>query len=150
MTVSVSRLAFAALSAVAAAAVLTTPAGAAAYGNEISVRKDAHINPDDTITLFGTYRCAPTSPVGSVQVSVTVIQDGTRLTFAGDEAARCDGERHDWTASGGLRMTPGFHPGAAGAEVRLQRAGVSGSGLVPTSVHVSHLAESRQDIEVYG
>ncbi|MEU8774709.1 DUF6299 family protein [Streptomyces sp. NPDC048606] len=146
MAVSVSRLTLAALSAVVAATAFTTPAGAAAYGNGISVREEAHLNPDNTVTLSGTYRCAPASPVGTVQISATLIQEGTRLTFGGDQAPNCDGEEHEWTASGTLRMTPGVHPGAARAETRLQRVGTSGTGLIPRAVHASNLAEDGREV----
>ncbi|MCY0945854.1 DUF6299 family protein [Streptomyces antarcticus] len=145
MRVSRPRLALAALSALAAATVLTATASAAHGGNEISVQEDARIGGDGTVTLSGTYRCAPPSPVGTVQIAAAVLQEGTRLGFGGGEAD-CDGEVHRWEATGTLRLTPDVHPGAAAAEVRLQEIRRSG-GLLPTSLRT--VAEDRRDIELH-
>lgn len=59
MRVSTRRLAVTVLSALAAATVFTTPAGARAQGDEISVQKSGHISDDGHVTLFGTYTCSP-------------------------------------------------------------------------------------------
>ncbi|MFF5446878.1 DUF6299 family protein [Streptomyces sp. NPDC012888] len=142
MRISPRRVAVAALSTLAAMSAFTTPAGAGAFGDEISVLPYGHIS-ENSVTLYGTYRCDPASPRG-VQIQATVVQDGTRLAFGGEEAV-CDGEQHKWSATGTLRMTPDVHPGGAGAEVRLQHASVGSS---PFSVHVSHLAEQHRDIEL--
>ncbi|MEV0412655.1 DUF6299 family protein [Streptomyces sp. NPDC050448] len=140
MRVSTRRMAVTALSALAAATVLTTPAGARAQGDEISVQKFGHISGDGQVTLFGTYTCAPSSPRG-VQIQVTLVQDGTRLGFGGEEAV-CDGGQHDWSATTSLRLTPDVHPGPAGAEARLQSANLH-SGM---TLRVSYLAQAERDV----
>ncbi|MEV8532808.1 DUF6299 family protein [Streptomyces sp. NPDC051211] len=143
MRITTPRLALAAVSAVAAAAAFTAPASAGAFGNEISVQPYGHISENGTVTLSGTYRCTTPSPSGAVQISATIVQDGTRLGFGGEEAV-CDGEQRKWSATGSLRMTPNIHPGGAGAEVRLQSVRPSG-GLIP---HVSYVAEEHRDVEL--
>ncbi|MER5929580.1 DUF6299 family protein [Streptomyces sp. NPDC002054] len=143
MRISTPRLALAAVSVLAATSAFAAPASAGAFGNDISVQPYGHISKDGNVTLFGTYRCTAPSPSGAVQISATLVQDGTRLGFGGEEAI-CDGEQRKWSATGSLRMTPDVHPGGAGAEVRLQSARPSG-GLVP---HVSYVAEDRRDIEL--
>lgn len=145
MRISGPRLALAALSALTAATALTASASAAHNGNEISVQRDAQIGEHGTVTLSGTYRCTPPSPMGTVQIAATLVQEGTRLGFGGGEAD-CDGAVHRWEATGTLRMTPDVHPGAAGAEVRLQEIARSG-GLLPT--RLSNVAEDRRDIELH-
>ncbi|MER7462911.1 DUF6299 family protein [Streptomyces sp. NPDC097981] len=140
MRVSTRRLAVPVLSALAAAAVFATPAGARAHGNEISVQKFGHISDDGHVTLSGTYACAPSSPRG-VQIQVTLAQDGTRLGFGGEEAV-CDGAEHDWSLTGSLRQAPGVHPGPAGVEARLQSASLH-SGM---TLRVSYLAQAERDV----
>lgn len=140
MRVSTRRLAVTALSALAAASVFTTPADARAHGDTISVQEFGHISDDGHVTLFGTYACAPSSPRG-VQIEVALVQDGTRLAFGGDEAV-CDGAEHDWSATSSLRLTPGVHPGPAGAEARLQAANLH-SGM---TLRVSYLAQAERNV----
>ncbi|MFG2293786.1 DUF6299 family protein [Streptomyces sp. NPDC048603] len=140
-----SRLVLAVACAATAAAVAAAPANSADFGNEISVYEQGRIVEGDSVTLFGTYRCVTPSPSGAVQIQATVIQDGSRLAFGGDEAV-CDGEQRKWSATGTLRMTPGVHSGAAGAEVRLQSARLA-SGVFPP-VAVSHLAADQKDVEL--
>ncbi|MEV7613906.1 DUF6299 family protein [Streptomyces sp. NPDC089799] len=140
-----SRLVLAAACAAAAAIVVATPANSADFGNEISVQEQGRIVEGDSVTLSGTYRCVTPSPSGAVQIQATLVQDGSRLSFGGDEAV-CDGEQHQWSATGKLRMTPGVHAGAAGAEARLQSARLT-SGVFPP-VSVSHLAADRKDVEL--
>ncbi|MFI6148949.1 DUF6299 family protein [Streptomyces sp. NPDC051109] len=139
MRVSTRRVAVTALSALAAATALTAPADARSHGNEISVQEVGHISEDGRVTLFGTYRCEPSSPRG-VQIQVTLAQDSTRLGFGGEEAA-CDGQQHDWSASTSLKLVT-VHPGAAAAEAKLQSASLH-SGF---SVRVSYLAQAERDV----
>lgn len=148
MRVSGLRMALAALSALAAATAVTVvsaSATAAHNGHEISVQRDAQIGEHGTVTLSGTYRCAPPSPMGTVQIAATLVQEGTKLGFGGGEAD-CDGQVHRWEATGTLRLTPDVHPGRARAEVRLQEIARSG-GLLPT--RLSNVAEDRRDIELH-
>ncbi|MCB5182249.1 DUF6299 family protein [Streptomyces antimicrobicus] len=139
MRISPSRLTAATLSALATAAVFATPAGAGAFGNEISVSPYGTISDAGAVTLHGTYRCTPGSPHG-VQIQAAVLQDSTRVGFGGEEAV-CDGEQHKWSATGSLEWTR-VHEGPAGAEVRLQSAAL-GSGF---TVRVTYLAESHRDV----
>ncbi|MEU9179698.1 DUF6299 family protein [Streptomyces sp. NPDC048550] len=142
MRVSTRRLAVTVLSALAAATVFTTPAGARSHGDEISVQKFGHISDDGHVTLFGTYKCRPSSPRG-VQIQVTLVQDGTRLGFGGGEAV-CDGAKHDWSAGTSLRLTPDVHPGAAGVEARLQSASLHSQ----MTLRVSYLAQTERDVQL--
>ncbi|MFE2140956.1 DUF6299 family protein [Streptomyces sp. NPDC059456] len=140
MRVSTRRAAVTVLSALAVAGVFTAPADARSHGGEISVQEFGHLSADGHVTLFGTYSCAPSSPRG-VQIQVTLVQDGSRLGFGGEEAV-CDGGQHDWSASASLRMTPGVHAGAAAAQARLQSANL-GTAM---TLRVSYLAEAERDI----
>ncbi|MFF1495598.1 DUF6299 family protein [Streptomyces sp. NPDC058304] len=146
MRASTRRLAVTVLSALAAATVFTTPAGARAKGDEISVQKFGHISDDGHVTLFGTYTCRPSSPRG-VQIQVTLTQDTdaqgtTRLGFGGEEAV-CDGQEHDWSASAPLDLVH-LQPGAASAEAKLQSASLH-SGF---ALRVSYLAKTEREIRL--
>ncbi|MCJ1679055.1 DUF6299 family protein [Streptomyces sp. APSN-46.1] len=137
------RMALAALSALAAAAVFTAPATATAFENGISVQPYAHIGDDGTVTLSGTYVCNDPSPVGAVQLSTAVTQDGTRLG-TGNGDVKCDGEEHAWETTASLRFTKGIHAGQALGEARLQVVHLQ--GLMPKSVDT--VAEDRHEIEL--
>lgn len=139
MRVSTRRLTVTALSALAAATAFTAPADARSHENSISVQEVGHISQDGHVTLYGTYACAPSSPRG-VQIQLTLAQDSARLGFGGEEAV-CDGREHDWSASASLELVD-VHPGAAGAEARLQAASLN-SGF---GVRVSYLAQAERDI----
>ncbi|WP_406183235.1 DUF6299 family protein [Streptomyces sp. NBC_01006] len=139
MRVSARRLAVTVLSALTAATAFTAPANAHSHENQISVREIGHISESGHVTLFGTYRCEPSSPRG-VQIQVTLTQDSTRLGFGGEEAV-CDGVEHDWSASASLELV-NVHPGAAGAQARLQAASLH-SGF---KLSVAYLAETGRDI----
>ncbi|MFD7839942.1 DUF6299 family protein [Streptomyces sp. NPDC059761] len=139
MRVSTRRLAVTVLSALAAATAFTAPADAHSHDNQISVQEVGHISEDGHVTLFGTYRCEPSSPRG-VQIQVTLTQDSTRLGFGGEEAV-CDGVEHDWSASASLELV-NLHPGAAGAEAKLQAASLH-SGF---KLSVAYLAQTERDV----
>ncbi|MGW0391167.1 DUF6299 family protein [Streptomyces sp. NPDC003042] len=136
-------MALAALSALAATAAFTAPATATVFEQGISVQPYGHISDDGTITLSGTYHCTAVSPMGTVQIAASVLQDGTRLAFGGGEA-HCDGGEHAWEATGSLRFTPGVHSGPALAEVRLNE--IQRSGLMPKSIDT--VAEDRREIQL--
>ncbi|MFF4852628.1 DUF6299 family protein [Streptomyces sp. NPDC001194] len=146
MRVSTRRLAVTVLSALAAATALTAPADARSHQNAISVQEVGHISEGGHVTLYGTYACAPSSPRG-VQIQVTLTQDAgdrgtTRLGFGGQEA-ECDGQPHDWSASADVNPSlVNLHPGAAGAQARLQTASLH-SGF---KLSVSYLAQAEQDV----
>ncbi|WP_329384385.1 DUF6299 family protein [Streptomyces sp. NBC_01351] len=144
MRIHGSRLALAALSALAATAVFTTQAGATSFDQGISVQPYGHISEGDTITLSGTYHCEAPSLVGtSLQIAAAVVQGNTRLAFGGGEA-QCDGAEHEWHATGTLRFTPDVHPGEALAEVRLNE--ITLSGLMPKSIDT--VAEETREIRL--
>ncbi|MCX5406693.1 DUF6299 family protein [Streptomyces sp. NBC_00335] len=126
------RMALAALAALGATAVFTAPANAAPYGNDIYVSSEAHIAPDGTIHLSGEYHCTAPSPSGAVQIKATIEQEDVRLSIGGGDA-RCDGEVHDWSAHGTLRLTPTVHAGEALAKAELQEIRFGG-GLLPRSI----------------
>ncbi|MCP3758794.1 DUF6299 family protein [Streptomyces sp. TBY4] len=131
------RMALAALAALGATAVFTAPANAApfgsdVYGSDIYVSSEAHIAPDGTIHLFGEYHCAAPSPSGAVQIKATIEQEDVRLSIGGGDA-QCDGEVHDWSAHGTLRLTPTVHAGEALARAELQQIRFGG-GLLPRSI----------------
>lgn len=144
MGIHASRMALAALSALAATAVFTAPADATVFDQGISVQPYGHISEDGRITLSGTYHCSHPSPIGAkLQIAAAVLQDGTRLGFSGGEAD-CDGEEHVWEATGSLRLTRNIHPGRALAEVQLNE--IHFSGLMPRSIDT--VAEDRQEIQL--
>ncbi|MGW7451561.1 DUF6299 family protein [Streptomyces sp. NPDC054787] len=139
-----SRMALAALSALAATAVFTAPADATVFDQGISVQPYGHITEDGKVTLFGTYHCTSPSPMrATLQIAAAVVQDGTRIGFGGGEAD-CDGEEHAWEATGSLHFTPRVHAGPARAEVQLNE--VHFSGLLPRSVDT--VAQDTQEIEL--
>lgn len=144
MRIHGSRMALAALSALAATAVFTAQASATVFDQGISVHPHGRLSGGDTITLSGTYHCQTPSPEGTtVQIAATVVQGGTRLSIGGG-AARCDGAEHEWQATGSLRYTPDIHPGDALAEVRLNEIRLS--GVMPRSIDT--VAEQRQVIRL--
>ncbi|MFJ7271825.1 DUF6299 family protein [Streptomyces sp. NPDC099050] len=131
------RMALAALAALGATAVFTAPVNAAAHGSDIHgsdiyVSSEAHIAPDGTIHLFGEYHCTAPSPSGAVQIKATIEQEDVRLSIGGGDA-QCDGEVHDWSAHGTLRLTPTVHAGEALARAELQAIHFGG-GLLPRSI----------------
>ncbi|MCX4692801.1 DUF6299 family protein [Streptomyces sp. NBC_01408] len=144
MGIHATRMAVAALSALAAAAVFTAPAEATVYDQGISVQEYGHISEDGTVTLSGTYHCTNPSPKGAkLQIAASVTQGGTRLAFGGGEAD-CDGEEHAWEATGSLKYTPGIRPGAALAGAQLNE--IHFSGLMPRSIDT--VAEDQREIRL--
>lgn len=139
------RTALIAFSALAAAAVFAAPAAATSYHNSISVQPYAHITPEGTITLSGTYVCDDPSPAGAVQLMAVVVQDSVRLGANADEEPVCDGAVHEWQSHAKLAWTPDLHAGDAGVEARLQRVNRAG-GIMPKSVDT--LAEDVHGAEV--
>ncbi|MFI5830615.1 DUF6299 family protein [Streptomyces sp. NPDC051578] len=145
MALTGPRMALPLFSALAAAAVFATPATATSYENSISVRPYAHITPEGTITLSGTYVCNDPSPAGAVQLMTVVVQDSVRLGGNADEEPVCDGAVHEWDSHARLAWTPGLHAGEAAVEARLQRVNRAG-GIMPKSVDT--LAEDVHGAEV--
>ncbi|MCX5013444.1 DUF6299 family protein [Streptomyces sp. NBC_00555] len=139
-----TRMALAALSTLAATAVFTAPAGATSFDQGISVQPYGHISEDGKVTLSGKYHCTNPSPMGAkLQIAAAVVQGGTRLAFGGGEA-ECDGQEHEWEATGSLKFTPAVHPGPALAEAQLNE--IHFSGLMPRSIDT--VAEDRQEIRL--
>ncbi|MFD0270540.1 DUF6299 family protein [Streptomyces sp. NPDC127106] len=143
MRTSGSRIALAAFSALAAATVFTAPAEATVFNQAISVRSEAHIGEDGTITLSGSYRCEQPSPKGTIQVKATLVQDDVHLGLGAGEAV-CDGRDHDWQAHAPLGYTPQVHAGPAEATAELQE--IHFSGLMPSSLDT--VAADEKVIEV--
>ncbi|MEV7726909.1 DUF6299 family protein [Streptomyces sp. NPDC087917] len=138
------RMALSAFSALAATALFAAPAAATVYQQAISVHPAVDIARDGTITLSGTYRCEPASPVGAVQIRATVIQDRIRLGLGAGDAV-CDGRDHEWAAHGTLRLTPGIHEGGARVQAELQEIHYGG-GLLPRAV--DQVAFDERDVQV--
>ncbi|WP_406366900.1 DUF6299 family protein [Streptomyces sp. NBC_01546] len=92
----------------------------------------------------GNFHCTNPSPMGAkLQIAAAVVQGGTRLAFGGGEA-ECDGQEHEWEATGSLKFTPAVHPGPALAEAQLNE--IHFSGLMPRSIDT--VAEDRQEIRL--
>lgn len=73
-------------------------AQAAAEPDEVvTIAATGRVAADGTITLSGTYRCAPGS--GPVFVSSSLRQGDSRRSIGGTRAV-CDGDEHRWTNSG--------------------------------------------------
>ncbi|MFE3993632.1 DUF6299 family protein [Streptomyces goshikiensis] len=138
-------MAFAALSALAATTAFTAPADATVFENRISVRQDAHIGHDGTVTLSGTYVCEDPSPVG-VQIATALAQDGTRLGTTAKGRVICDGRKHAWRSTASLRFTKGIHAGEARAEARLEVVRM-GSGLMPRAIDT--LAQDKRTVVLF-
>ncbi|WP_030207096.1 DUF6299 family protein [Streptomyces sp. NRRL S-87] len=129
----ISKLALLSLAALATLTVpFTSPATAAAFSGEISVRDQVHIAQDGTVTLSGTYRCSGASPLRGVFVSSSLVQDGTQLGFGGTDAV-CDGAEHAWESSGPVNplgdVDLGFHGGPAQVDAHLMTLESSGGWL---------------------
>ncbi|MFD6187314.1 DUF6299 family protein [Streptomyces goshikiensis] len=139
------RMALAALSALAATTVFTAPADATVFENHISVRQDAHIGDDDTVTLSGAYVCSDPSPVG-VQIATFLAQDGTRLGTTAKGEVICDGHEHEWQSTASMRYTKGLHAGEARAEARLEVVR-TGGGLMPKAIDT--VAQDEQEVELF-
>ncbi|MEU8462420.1 DUF6299 family protein [Streptomyces sp. NPDC029003] len=139
------RIALSAFSALAATALFTAPAAATVFQQHISLRPHADIERDGTITLSGTYSCEASSPMGAVQVKVTVVQDDRYRLGLGAGDAHCDGMEHRWEARSGLSVTPGIHEGTARAMAELQEIHFGG-GLMPRAIDV--VAADEQEIRV--
>lgn len=121
---SVRRLPFLALCC-AAAALSWTTADAAPAAHTVSLAPTAHIAPDGTVTLSGTYRCAPSA--GTVFVSSKLVQGATQAGIGGT-IATCDSRVHSWT-NHGRPATPAAQ-GPAQAEATLLALDTS-RGLIP-------------------
>ncbi|CAL9459257.1 hypothetical protein SUDANB120_02606 [Streptomyces sp. enrichment culture] len=138
MSIRRTRMPLTVLAALAAATAFATPAGATVYEQEISVRPWAQLAADGTITLSGSYKCSTASPSGAMQISATVVQEGTRLTTTAEESPVCDGTEREWRGTAGtpqsLGLPGGIHEGEALFEARLQEIGFSGASLLPSSV----------------
>ena len=85
------------------AAVNATPPPGPDPGSRLTIDHTGRLAPDGTITLSGTYRCAPSSAPGGqddsgspVYVSSTLAQNG-RTHGIGGTVADCDGRVHRWT-----------------------------------------------------
>ncbi|MET3984023.1 DUF6299 family protein [Streptomyces sp. PvR034] len=148
MGLPVSRIAVAALSALAATAACAVPASADSGPDSISLRTEAPVSQDGRVTLSGVYRCAPGSPEG-VEIQTAVRQDGNRLGMSAG-TADCDGAEHAWSVTGTIGVMPGFHPGAAQAEARLTANRVHGKSLIPTAISRSDLARDERHIMIEG
>ncbi|GHG77574.1 DUF6299 family protein [Streptomyces griseocarneus] len=83
----------------ATAATGTAPEAAAAPvrpPNFLAIDRTGHIAPDGTITLTGTYRCAPLAkPAGTVYIGSNIRQSGITSGIGGS-IATCDGKEHRW------------------------------------------------------
>ncbi|MET9698178.1 DUF6299 family protein [Streptomyces sp. NPDC006529] len=147
MGLPVSRIAVAALSALAATAACAVPASADSRANAIVVKDRAQLSEDGRVTLSGVYRCEPGSPEG-VQIQTRVRQDGNRLGMTAGEAT-CDGAAHEWSVTGTMGIAgQGFHAGAAEATAELTVARVHGAHLLPTAVSRTTLAEHTQPLTI--
>lgn len=129
--IAVTALGAVALTAVAPASV---PEAAAAPPppprNELAIDPVAHIAPDGTITMTGTYRCLP-PPGGStapVLVASTLMQGG-RSSGIGGSRAVCDGDRHTWRNSARPYRAP-YRPGPARGDGTLMQFRKNKSGIL--------------------
>ncbi|MEU5811181.1 DUF6299 family protein [Streptomyces sp. NPDC047718] len=143
MRTSGSRITLAAFSALAATTAFTAPAAATAFNQTVSVRSEAHIDADGTITLSGTYRCEQPSPDGTIQIKAALVQGDVHLGIGAGRAV-CDGKDHDWHAHATLAYTPQVHAGPARVTAELQELHLS--GLMPSSLDT--VAADEKAVEV--
>ncbi|MEU5049515.1 DUF6299 family protein [Streptomyces sp. NPDC021096] len=140
---AVTALGAVALTAVAPASV---PEAAAAPPppprNELTIDPTAHVAPDGTITMTGTYRCLllPGGSTAPVLVASNLMQGG-RSSGIGGSRAVCDGDRHTWRNSARPYRAP-FRPGPARADGTLMQFKKTKSGiLLPHFVAVAGLRD---------
>ncbi|MEU3661463.1 DUF6299 family protein [Streptomyces sp. NPDC032940] len=133
----------AALAAAAGAALvlLAAPAATAASSaptETVTVDSTGRVAADGTVTLSGTYRCAPGT--GPVYVSSSISQgdDSTEYGVGGSRAV-CDGVLHQWTNTG--KPSRVLEPGAAHVDATLVE--LRPLGIIPLP---SFHALSKQDI----
>ncbi|MCF2530345.1 DUF6299 family protein [Yinghuangia soli] len=106
----------------------------------VALAETGAIAEDGTVTLSGTYRCAP-GRQGAVFVSSKLIQaDGG--SGIGGSFADCDGRAHQWSNKG--KPATAATPGAARGEATLLRMDTS-RGLIPIP---SILATDHRDLEL--
>ncbi|PZT68271.1 hypothetical protein DN402_08335 [Streptomyces sp. SW4] len=140
------RPALAAAAAVAGAALLL-PAASAAHATAapydtgtVTVDPTGRIAADGTVTLSGTYRCAPGT--GPVFVSSSVSQDSGSVRHGiGGTRAVCDGLQHRWTNTGRPSSDTTLRPGPAQVEATLMELRPFG-GLPLPAFH----AKQAQDV----
>ncbi len=101
----------------------------------VTIDPTGRIAADGTLTLSGTYRCAPST--GAVFVSSSVSQSDPSVRYGvGGTRAVCDGLEHRWVNTG----TPSdnaLKPGAARAEATLME--LRSAGIIPLpTFHARH------------
>ncbi|MEU1376504.1 DUF6299 family protein [Streptomyces triculaminicus] len=86
-----------------AAVTGTAPQAAAAPArpaDHLAIDHVGHLAPDGTVTLTGTYRCAPLAqPAGTVYIGSNIKQGGLADSVTngvGGSTATCDGKEHRW------------------------------------------------------
>ncbi|MFV0133106.1 DUF6299 family protein [Streptomyces sp. HMX87] len=134
--------------ALAAAAAVLLPAAPAAHAapaaqydtGTVMVDPTGRIAADGTVTLSGSYRCAPGT--GPVFVSSSVSQDSGSVRHGiGGTRAVCDGLEHRWANTGRPSTNAGLRPGPAHVEATLMELRPFG-GLPLPSFH----AKQGQDV----
>lgn len=130
------------MAAVALPAQVCGPAGASPAPDAVAMAATGEFAADGTVTLSGTYRCAP-GHRGTVFVSSKLVQGGAGSGIGGT-IATCDGRPHPWTNQG--RPHAEAAPGAAQGEATLLLLDTS-RGFVPVPVV---LAMDRRDLELAG
>ncbi|MEU7134725.1 DUF6299 family protein [Streptomyces sp. NPDC046261] len=133
-----TAVAVTALGAVALTAAAPAPApvaGATAAPpppprNILAIDPVAHIAPDGTITMTGSYRCTllPGDPTGTVLVATNLMQGG-RVTGIGGSAAVCDGNPHRWRNSARPYRAE-YRPGPARADGTLMQFRKNKNGIL--------------------
>lgn len=125
-------------------ALLTAAAGpvGAADGQAVSAAPTGTVSTDGTVTVFGAYRCSPSSGPGPVFVSSSVRVGEVRHGIGGTPAT-CDGVEHTWVNQDKLVLGAPVAPGPAEVEATLVHLD-TGSGLPMPSI----IATNRHEIEL--
>ncbi|MFI9273009.1 DUF6299 family protein [Kitasatospora sp. NPDC052896] len=120
-------------------AAVAWPAGAVGEVNALAVGATGTVAKDGTVTLSGSYRCAPSAATGEVLVS-SKLKQGAAEQSIGGTVATCDGLDHSWTNSERADQLNAV-PGPAEVEATLLNLDMSSGLPLP-----QFLAVGRQSI----
>ncbi|MGC0419116.1 hypothetical protein ABIA38_004637 [Embleya sp. AB8] len=125
----------------AAQAHPVSPDSGRVAGDRVSIDSTVWAAGDGTLTVSGTYRCAPVH-TGRVLVGGSVDQAAHHAAMTGT-VATCDGNEHAWRT--GEKQSIPFLPGTATGDASMLELQAR-DGLVPVATHV--LATDSHDVEI--
>ncbi|MDI2125546.1 DUF6299 family protein [Yinghuangia seranimata] len=134
MSTAPRRAALLIAAGIAAASTLATPSANAAGADSVSLDGTGYAAADGTVSVSGTYQCAPTH-TGLVLVGARLERrNGTGAGIGGTHAI-CDGAPHTWTNTDHVE---GFAPGTVQGEASMVELTHSGFLVMPEVVAADH------------